>query len=66
MATDHLDPTCATLYVPGTRTQAKCSTHLDGRLVDYGKDEVAGKLMASLSEEARVVDDGNRHRAPKL
>jgi hypothetical protein len=64
-STDHLGPTCATLYVPGTRIQAKCSTHLDGRLMDYGKDEVAGKLQASSREEARVVDDGNRHRAPE-
>jgi hypothetical protein len=37
----------------------QCGTHLEGRLVDYGKNKVAGKLMASLSEEARVVDGGN-------
>jgi hypothetical protein len=33
--------------------------------VDYGKDEVAGILKASSREEAWVLDDGNRHRAPE-
>ena len=47
---------------PGTRIQAKCSTHLHGRLVDYGKDEVAGKSTASLSEEAWVL--GRRQSKP--
>jgi hypothetical protein len=64
-STDHLDPRCATLYVPGTRTRAKFCDDSDGRLVDYGKDKVAGKLKASSREEAWVFNDGDRHRAPK-
>lgn len=41
---------------PGKRVQAKFGTYLNGRLVDYGRQEVAGILKASLGEAARVVE----------
>jgi hypothetical protein len=54
-----------TSLFPGTRIQAKFCDDSDGRLVDYGKDEVAGILKASSREEAWVLNDGDRHRAPE-